>query len=474
MAPLPRLFLHFFDLHFLKAASRNAHPDQIAGELRLATRVAILAANEVIIPAASYFESPLCATIVDELSPLFPTSTIRLVGGDANVQDFIHSKLATYDDTGPQHAAYLAAAEAETVFPPFKLRARSATVDITTAWLDRSAAPGFLEDQFGSNVSMLPKGFLDTWQNVPNVLSGRAFTPDYAAEHLADGLLSRAIDSKVHAFVNHEYFRSFANEYAAGFVADLVILPSQYNLDDRYGNIQYGRARRALHAANLLERVSTCSPEELLRLRDDHDVAMVLLSCILPSTQTSRTSGTPKLDVQVDLTSAVAALKKIKRGQKTATAYQRTVTEILDQVFSHSLLTGELEHDIYEGRKRIDVRWVNVAEDGIFRWIAQTFRAPIVLGECKNYAQDVANPELDQLLGRFSATLSEFGLLLCREVTDRTLLIKRCRDAYHARRGMMLVIDDSQVEKLASMSHAGGWNEPQADYLMSLIDEVMS
>lgn len=53
-------------------------------------------------------------------------------------------------------------------------------------------------------------------------------------------------------------------------------------------------------------------------------------------------------------------------------------------------------------------------------------------------------------------------------------MVKRCRDAHHAQRGMMLVIDDSQVEKLASMSHAGGWGEPQADYLRSLIDEVMS
>lgn len=210
------------------------------------------------------------------------------------------------------------------------------------------------------------------------------------------------IDSRVPAFINHEYFRGFANEYAAGFVSDLVILPSQYNLDDRYGNLQFGRARRELYAAGLLERVSTCSPDELLTLRDDHDVAMVLLSCILPSTQLSRMSGTPKLDVHVDLTSAVTALKKIKRGRRKATAYQRTVTEILDQVFSHSLLTGELEHKINEGRKRIDVKWVNVAEDGIFRWVAQTFRAPIVLGECKNYAHEVANPELDQLMGRFS------------------------------------------------------------------------
>ncbi|WP_372969499.1 hypothetical protein [Microbacterium sp.] len=436
--------------------------------------MAILAANEVIIPAASYFESPMCAAIIDELSPLFPTSVIRLVGGDANAQDFIHSKLATYDETGPQHTAYLAAAEADTVFPPFKLRARSATADITAAWLDRSAAPGFLVEQFGDNASLLPKGFLDTWQNVPDALGGRAFTPDYAAKHLADGLLSRAIDSKVHAFINHEYFRSFANEYAAGFVSDLVILPSQHSLDDRYGNIQFGRARRELHATGLLERISTCSPEELLILRDDHDVAMVLLSSILPSTQASRTSGTPKLDVHVDLTSVVSALKKIKGGQKTATAYQRTVTEILDQVFSHSLLSGELEHEINEGRKRIDVRWVNLAQDGIFRWISQTFRAPIVLGECKNYTHDVANPELDQLMGRFSPVRSEFGLLLCRKVTNRSLVIQRCRDTYQAQRGMMLVIDDSQVEKLASMSHAGGWGEPQADLLMSLIDEVMS
>ncbi|WP_311258265.1 hypothetical protein [Microbacterium sp. WCS2018Hpa-9] len=472
MGPLPRLFLHYFDLHFLEAASRNRDPAQIVGELRLATRLAILVADEVIVPAASYFESPLCAKILDELSSLFPTGTIRLVGGDPSVQDFIRSKLSTYDEGGRQHLAYQAAAASEALFPPFMLRRRSSTHDITAAWLDRSEAPGFLEEQFGTSISLVPGGFLEKWRTVPEVLGGRAFTPEYAAQHIADGLLAAEITAKVHGFINDEYFRSFSREFAAGFVTDLILLSSPHDLDDRYGNIHFSRARRALQIAGLLERVMTCDAQALLDLKGTQQVAMAVLPCIVATTQMSQLHGTAKLDVQVDLSPAIAALRAVEPGGNTATKYQKQVTAILDQVFAHSLLTGELEYPVNNKRKRIDVKWVNTGEGSLFSWIHRSFRAPIILGECKNYSDDVANPEVDQLAGRFAPYRSEFGFLLCRKVENKALLLERCRDIARAQRGIIVVLDDDNVEDLATMSHEGGWDDPQAIYLLKLIDDV--
>ncbi|WP_270365751.1 hypothetical protein [Microbacterium algeriense] len=472
MAPLPRLFLHYFDLHFLEAASRNRDLAQIVGELRLATRLAILVADEVIVPAASYFESPLCAKILNELSPLFPTGTIRLVGGDPSVQDFIRSKLTTYDEGGRQHLAYQAAAASEDLFPPFRIRRRSSTRDITAAWLDRSEAPTFLEEQFGSVVSLLPGGFLEKWKTVPDVLGGRAFTPEYVAQHIADGLLTADITSKVHAFINDEYFRSFSREFAAGFVTDLILLSSPHDLDDRYGNVHFSRARRALETAGLLAHVMTCDAQALLELKGTQQMAMALLPCIISTTQTSRLHGAPKLDVHVDLAPAIAALRAVKPGGNTATKYQRQVTAILDQVFAHSLLTGVLEYPVNNKRKRIDVKWVNTGEGSVFSWIHRSFRAPVILGECKNYSVDVANPELDQLAGRFAPYRSEFGFLLCRKVENKALLLERCRDIARAQRGIIVVLDDDNVEDLAMMSHEGGWDDPQAVYLLKLIEDV--
>lgn len=473
MSPLPTLFLHFFDLHFLEAASRNTDPQHIAAELRLATRLAILAADEVVVPAASYFESPLCSQIIDELQPLFPHGSIRILGGDPSVQEFILAKLGSYDEEGPQFAAYERAAGTNALFPPFRRRRRSATRDITRAWLDRSAAPTFLEEQFGPHTSLLPPGFLATWQNTPAALGDRAFTPDYAAQTLADGLLTPQITARVHAFINDEYFRSFSEEYGAGFVTDLVVLSSDYDLDNRFGNIRFAQAQRQFREKGLLEKLRTCDAEMLLDLKEDHDVAMALLPCIAVTTQSSRLSGTPKLDVQVDLAPAVAKLKATPTGTNSAYSYQRQVTAILDQVFGHSLQSGELEHPINSGRKRIDVKWVNSAEDGLFSWIGRYFTAPLILGECKNYTSDVENPELDQLTGRFSPRRSRFGLLLCRKLDNRALMVERCRDSYRDDQGLVLVLEDRHIEELALMDHTVGWGQPQAEYMRALIDEVM-
>jgi hypothetical protein len=104
VTPFQRLFLHFFDPHFLDQVSRGRNRDLIAGEARKATRLAVLVAHTVFVPAASYIESDLCAGTVDEYRGLFDTGQITLVGGEANLVDFAASKLLQYHpavrDTG--------------------------------------------------------------------------------------------------------------------------------------------------------------------------------------------------------------------------------------------------------------------------------------------------------------------------------------------------------------------------------------
>src|SRR5437588_6820627 len=89
---LPTLFLHFFDIHFLEHMARRASPEELRNECRCATRLSYLAAEEVLIPAASYFESEFCASIIDEFRPVFYLSFIYLVGGGIDLHEFFDDK----------------------------------------------------------------------------------------------------------------------------------------------------------------------------------------------------------------------------------------------------------------------------------------------------------------------------------------------------------------------------------------------
>ncbi|WP_447912997.1 hypothetical protein [Microbacterium phyllosphaerae] len=456
-------------------AARRANPAQVREELRLATRLAVLCSPEVLVPAASYFESELCAETIDELADLFPLGGIRLVGGDNTVEDFMRAKLESYDEGGPQHSSYLSSLSGHAVFPPFNRRARSATSDIRAAWNDRASAPGFLDYYFGEHASLLPAGFVTQWHEVPDQLGKRAFTPAYASTHLASGTIGPIVESTVTAFINAEYFRSYSDEYGAGFVSDLALLGAGIELDDRFGNISYRIAVRGLHERGLLERVRKATAQELLALKNDETVILALLPSIAATSGGSQSRTAAQLSVPpTDQTHAVATLRGTKTGREAASTYQRRVGAILDQVLSHSLSRGNVELPINDGRKRIDLAWINHAESGFFRWLTvHGHMSSMVFAECKNYRDDPQNPELDQLIGRFNPRVSRFGLLLCRKVKDRDLVTRRCRDAFQAGQGLILVLDDDDIAAIAGSASGSAWEQPHSTFLWRRAQQVV-
>jgi hypothetical protein len=115
----------------------------------------------------------------------------------------------------------------------------------------------------------------------------------------------------------------------------------------------------------------------------------------------------------------------------------------------------------------------NSASSGIFYRIPVLRHLPCayVPFECKNYTTEVANPELDQLAGRFSVNRGKLGFLCCRNFQDRTRFVESCRDTFTDQRGLIIPLDDATVLRLLSMIEDS--HRDQVDGLLSeLVAEI--
>lgn len=146
-----------------------------------------------------------------------------------------------------------------------------------------------------------------------------------------------------------------------------------------------------------------------------------------------------------DWQSLLESVLSVESGRRGASAYEDAIEGLLSALFYPSLVYPQKQRAILAGRKRVDITYTNCASRGFFHWLGQHHTAPHVFVECKNYASDPANPELDQLSGRFSPSRGKFGLLVCRGINDKKLFMERCRDTANDQRGFIVGLDDDDL-----------------------------
>lgn len=140
-------------------------------------------------------------------------------------------------------------------------------------------------------------------------------------------------------------------------------------------------------------------------------------------------------------------LLRIDRGNAYAERYHRFSIGVLEFLFYPYLIMPEKEFEIHEGRKRIDIVYTNNAERGFFGSMLAHPRVGCrkLIVECKNYTKDCANPELDQIAGRFSPLRGKLGFLMGRGFDDRARFVARCRDTAQDDRGVILPLEDRDL-----------------------------
>ncbi|GAB3890344.1 hypothetical protein GCM10029964_061710 [Kibdelosporangium lantanae] len=125
---------------------------------------------------------------------------------------------------------------------------------------------------------------------------------------------------------------------------------------------------------------------------------------------------------------------------------------MLTAIFFPALDMPVVEKKIHEGRKRIDIDYTNIATKGFFYWLhaVHGVSCSFVPVECKNYSQDIGNPEYDQLTSRFSIQTGSVGMLCYRKISNKSDVIAHCRDSARDGRGYIIALDDMDLTKMVN------------------------
>lgn len=161
-------------------------------------------------------------------------------------------------------------------------------------------------------------------------------------------------------------------------------------------------------------------------------------------------------EVTFDYDVLAGELDNITPGDTDAKKFHKHITGALTAIFYPFLINPQMEREIHDGRKRIDIVFQNAAQEGFFFELPTTKAVPsgYIPVECKNYTGDPANPELDQLSGRFSTNRGKFGFLVCRTIANKTLFLNRCKDTANDGRGFIVALDDADIKELLRLRKA--------------------
>ena len=276
-------------------------------------------------------------------------------------------------------------------------------------------------------------------------------------------LVPKAVARYETAYDHQKYYRHYVLDY---------IQAEESNATSSLVHI-LKNGKRVVHKKDIAKKYP-CTKEFLYQFSREHPEVLGKYRAELAALEAKgRNAPVEEEDERVIAGALSAALRAIPGGSTSASQYHTLMIGILEFLFFPHLLNPKKENEIHEGRKRIDILTENGARDGIFHRLHDVRKLPcsFVPIECKNYTTEIANPELDQLAGRFSVNRGKFGFVCCRTFENRTLFIERCRDTLKDDRGLIVPLDDETILRLLDLVRFGRRNEIDGQ-LASLVNEI--
>ena len=263
------IFLHFFDVHFLEERGSVARSRRALREMNLATRFAVMVGSRILVPASSFYESPIAATVLKPfLDSPFASQRFALVGSGSSIEEFRFEKMPQYPVGSPQHAAYLAA-EAHDI--GWHRRQRSAGSDIARGW--SAALPSAIRGLHTHYAGRITEPVFERrWLEVEERLGKKAWIVPHVLELLDLGPAANIIVvNRLHDLINREYFTSYSLDPSAAMIQGLVVLsnpaglPTQRPQDD----IRYDILQKACMDFGILREIEEAPPDALSELSMD-------------------------------------------------------------------------------------------------------------------------------------------------------------------------------------------------------------
>lgn len=167
-------------------------------------------------------------------------------------------------------------------------------------------------------------------------------------------------------------------------------------------------------------------------------------------------------------------LKKLDPGPENSSIYKNLAIRMLGCIFNNQLKNPEVEVPISEGLGKVDGKFKNKNEPGFFKNAKEMhdIKCPSVFIECKNYSEDISNPEFDQLSGRLdNPNRGQLGILTCRNIQDKKRVIKHCKEKLMNEK-CLIVLEDSDFEELIDLKLEEG-DDAINDFMENKLDEII-
>lgn len=285
-APPRKLIAHFLDHYILELSGygrgNRVLDRRIAAEASAAFRYALLAADEVLVPAVSFFQSPLCARIVTSHRSLFSLGSIRLIADSWRWEEFQENRLREYPRSSRQHDIYQSFLRGRRGdLPALVGSSRNTTFALHDRWRDL-VVPGGGESIRRDAVALglaenLRVDFEANVRDLPEILGNRAFISENVSPQLF-GRVNGSLAGSISSMICSMFFGIFAQDFESGFVDDLVYIGRSLQVRPEASfTISYSQVRRDVElSGELRRRIYSCRPLELLRLRRDERMAALI------------------------------------------------------------------------------------------------------------------------------------------------------------------------------------------------------
>lgn len=249
-------------------------------EAKLGLRLCIALYDRVLLPASTYFESPLAREILD-LHPLScAVGRVQLTASEPTLADHRESKVDQYGDSSPLDlgSAYSTRSPRSTEVGYVRKEGTSRQ-DIEVNWNNTLIrALDDVEYRSAVGLSDLSDPLVASWVDLPYALGERAFIPGHVyqlIERQTSAAVPIGLRFPIYRLIERAYIASYMNAHHAGLLEDLVFLRTPFDLPPSWRSVNYQVLVRSAMLAGVLEPLALGS--EQLLLRSLHELREVLL-----------------------------------------------------------------------------------------------------------------------------------------------------------------------------------------------------